>query len=144
MSLRHPTTKMSKSDPSDASRINLTDTPDLIASKILRATTDSESKITYDPLARPGMSNLVAIYAAVRGVTTEDVVHEFEGVTSTRVFKERLVEVVAEGLGEVRREIDRLRAERGYVEGVLREGAERAKESAEGCLKEVYEVTGLR
>ncbi|KAJ3038416.1 hypothetical protein HK097_003182, partial [Rhizophlyctis rosea] len=67
MSLRHPTNKMSKSDPSDATRINLSDTPDQIRSKIRKATTDTTLGISYDPDMRPGVANLLRIHSAFSG-----------------------------------------------------------------------------
>lgn len=144
MSLQHPTNKMSKSDRSEDSRINLTDTPEKIHAKLRRAVTDSIQGVSYDIQERPGVSNLLSIYSAVRDMEIEDAVKDFEGVTSTKVFKDRVAEAIIERLLPIQKELERLRADMGYVINVLDEGAKKAENVAEKNMEQVYKVVGLR
>lgn len=144
MSLREPTAKMSKSDPSDQSRINLTDEPKVIQAKIRRAVTDSLSGVSYNIAERPGVSNLLSIYSAMREIEIEEAVREFEGVDSTKAFKDRVAEAIIERLRPIQVELARLKSDTGYVEQVLRDGAEKARQVADKNLQEVYKVVGLR
>ncbi|KAF9123335.1 Tryptophan--tRNA ligase, mitochondrial [Mortierella sp. 14UC] len=143
MSLRDPTNKMSKSDPSDQTRINLVDPPSLISSKIKRAVTDTHLGISYDRIDRPAVANLVDIYAAMKHVSIEEVVREHEA-SSMASFKEALTSVCVEALGPIQEEMRRLEREQGYVERVLDEGAERAGEIARPNLLQVQKLMGLR
>ena len=144
MSLRDGTNKMSKSDASDQSRINLTDSPDVIARKIRRARTDPE------PLPggaagladRPEASNLVTIYAALTNGTRETVCAQFAGAAFS-AFKEALTEVAVETLAPITTEMQHLMDDPGYVDQVLREGAERADQMATPVLHEVQDLVGF-
>ena len=144
MSLRDGSKKMSKSDASDYSRINLNDGPDDIAQKIRKARTDS------DPLPhesagltdRPEAQNLVAIYAALTDRTADGVLQEHGGANFS-TFKAALVDVAVEKLGPVGSEMQRLMADPGHVDAVLKNGAERAAAIAQPILREVYEVVGF-
>ncbi|KAF8924927.1 Tryptophan--tRNA ligase, mitochondrial [Dissophora ornata] len=142
MSLRDPSKKMAKSDPSDQTRINLVDTPDIISSKIKRAVTDSIRGISYDRDERPAVANLVEIYAAMNRVSVEDVVKEHAD-SSNAVFKEALVDVLVSRLKPIQEEMARLDKEDGYVRSVLHFGATRATEMARPNLKEVQKLMGL-
>ncbi|KAL1915303.1 uncharacterized protein VTP21DRAFT_6761 [Calcarisporiella thermophila] len=141
-SLRNPAAKMSKSDPVDASRINLTDTKEQIGQKIRRATTDSTRGITYDPTERPAVSNLVTIYAAMRGCGVEEVCREHAD-SSHADFKEALTIVIEEKIGPIRENIHRLNGEKAYVDQVLKEGAEKASEVASRTLRKAMKAIGL-
>ncbi|KAF9160290.1 Tryptophan--tRNA ligase, mitochondrial [Actinomortierella ambigua] len=143
MSLRDPFSKMSKSDPSDQSRINLVDPPSLIAQKIKRAVTDSTMGITYDPENRPAIANLLRIYAAMKQTTVEAIAAE-HAQSSAAQFKEGLAEAVVSGLAPIQSEIARIQAESGYVEQVLEEGAAKARAIAQPNLMEVQRLLGLR
>ncbi|KAF9901739.1 Tryptophan--tRNA ligase, mitochondrial [Linnemannia zychae] len=143
MSLRDPTNKMSKSDPSDQTRINLIDPPSLIASKIKRAVTDAHLGISYNRIERPAVANLVDIYAAMKRISTEEVVREHQS-SSMAAFKEALTTVCVEALEPIQQEMKRLDREQGYVEGVLDSGAERAGEIARPNLLQVQKLVGLR
>ncbi|KAJ3023936.1 Tryptophan--tRNA ligase, mitochondrial [Thoreauomyces humboldtii] len=143
LSLRTPTSKMSKSDPSEQSRINLDDTPDQIRSKIRRATVDSIRGITYDPERRPGVANLVNILSSMCGETPEEVAKRFEGAGNEK-FKEEVAEAIAERLGPIREELVRLRKDKGFVDGVLERGEERAQAMAARTLRDIQKVVGLR
>lgn len=144
MSLRDGTKKMSKSDASDNSRINLTDDADTIAQKIRKAKTDP------DPLpseakglaGRPEADNLVGIYAALAGASRETVLKDFGGAQFS-TFKPALAELAVTRLAPIAAEMRRLRADPGYIDNVLAEGAERARLIAHPIVNEVKDVVGL-
>lgn len=125
MSLRNPLQKMSKSDNQEMSCVNLCDTPDVIVKKIQKAVTDCTGEVSYDPDERPGVSNLVAIYAAMSGLTHQEVCGQFEG-KQTVDFKRELAELLVERLAPIGKKVEELEADSGYVDSVLKEGAERA------------------
>lgn len=144
MSLRDGTAKMSKSDPSEASRINMTDDADVLAKKIRKARTDPE------PLpgeleglaARPEAANLVGIYAALAGATPAEVLAEFGG-QGFGVFKPALADLAVAKLAPIQGEMRRLMAAPDHVEAVLRRGAERARALSVPVLKEVQRLVGF-
>lgn len=144
MSLRDGTNKMSKSDPSDYSRINMTDDADLIALKIRKARTDPD--LMPDTVAglerRPEAANLMGIYAALDDQDIESVCERFGGVQFSR-FKAELSDLAVARLSPITAEINRLKADPGYIDGVLRDGAKRARAIAEPVISEVYETVGF-
>ena len=144
MSLRDGSKKMSKSDPSDYSRIALDDDADLIAKKIRKARTDADPlPETLDGLdARPEAQNLVGIFAALSGRTPEDVLSEYAGAQFS-VFKPALVELAVETLAPMALKINELNDTPDYVDGVLRDGAERASVIAEPIMREIKEIVGF-
>jgi tryptophanyl-tRNA synthetase len=144
MSLRDGSKKMSKSDPSDYSRLNLSDDADTIAQKIRKARTDPEKIINdLDNLrGRPEAHNLVTIYAALSDRTVADVLGEFDGAEFSR-FKEALTGLAVEKLAPITAEIKRLRADPGHLDAVLRDGAKRARAIATPILDDVKDVVGL-
>ena len=144
MSLRDGTRKMSKSDTSDYSRINMTDDAELIALKIRRAKTDPEPLPTGITAleARPEADNLVGIYAALAGISREAALAGF-GEKNFSTFKEALSALSVEVLGRIGGEMRRLLADPGHIDGVLRRGAERAAAIAMPVLREVQDITGL-
>ena len=144
MSLRDGTKKMSKSDSSDYSRINMTDGADAIALKIRRAKTDPEpiSETLSDLKRRPEADNLVGIFAALSGLSREEALARFAG-RNFSYFKEALSEIAVEVLGRIGREMGRLMADPGYIDGVLRRGAESASVIAYPVLREVQAISGL-
>ncbi|KAI8588776.1 hypothetical protein BDZ88DRAFT_420457 [Geranomyces variabilis] len=145
LSLRNPSAKMSKSDPAEASRINLDDTPDQIRSKIRKATVDSTIGITFDPVARPGVANLLNIYSAfAKGDATPEAIAAHFQTAGNKEFKDAVAEAVVEGLRPIREELVRLRKDPGFVEGVLQDGERRAREIAAVTLRDVQKVVGLR
>ncbi|KAI8921260.1 hypothetical protein DFJ77DRAFT_449154 [Powellomyces hirtus] len=143
LSLRNPTSKMSKSDTSEASRINLDDTPEQIRSKIRKATVDSSVGITYDPAHRPGVANLINIYSSFSNETPEAIADRFSG-SGNKEFKDAVAEAVVAGLSPIRDELVRLRKDSGFVETVLQDGEERARMIAARTLRDVQKVVGLR
>jgi tryptophanyl-tRNA synthetase len=144
MSLRDGSAKMSKSDPSDQSRINLTDDADAIAQKVRRARTDPEPLPgSEEGLAgRPEAANLVAIYAALADTTSAEVLRRFGG-RGFADFKGALAELATSVVGPITAEMRRLKADPGHVERVLADGAARAEALAEPVLREVHEVVGF-
>ena len=144
MSLRDGTKKMSKSDPSDQSRINLTDSADDIAKKIKKAKTDPEPLPTeLEGLKdRPEADNLVGIYAALLKTDKASVLTEFGGGQFSK-FKNALVEVAVEKLGPIGSNMNRISDDRGYIDKVLKSGAERAREIAAAHLRQVKDIVGF-
>ncbi len=144
MSLRDGAAKMSKSDPSEASRINMTDDADVLAKKIRKARTDPEPLPgDLDGLAaRPEAANLVGIYAALAGSTPAEVLAEFGG-QGFGVFKPALADLAVEKLAPIQDEMRRLMAAPDHVDAVLRRGAEKARELSEPVLKEVQRMVGF-
>ncbi|MEL7345780.1 MAG: tryptophan--tRNA ligase [Pseudomonadota bacterium] len=144
MSLRDGSKKMSKSDPSDMSRINLTDDADTIAAKIRKARTDPEPlPETIEGLAdRPEARNLVNIYAALSGKSPEDIVIEHAGAQFGQ-FKPALAEVAVETLSPITKEMARLMQEPDEIDRVLAHGAQRARAIAAPILEKTYDIVGM-
>ncbi len=144
MSLKDGSKKMSKSDPSDASRINLLDSPDDIAKKIKRATTDPEvlPSEVKGLEGRNEAANLVGIYAALAGTSDADVLAEFGG-KGFGVFKPALADLAVARLGPVAQKMRRLMADPAEVDRVLKDGAARANAIAQPILEDVRQVVGF-
>jgi len=144
MSLRDGAAKMSKSDPSDYSRINMTDDADTIAKKIRKARTDPEP-VPDSPEAmasRPEAANLIGIFAALADTTPAAVCARLGGQNFS-TFKAELVELAMSVLGPIGDEMQRLMAEPGYVDSVLHRGAERAGEISRHHMAEIHRIMGL-
>jgi len=144
MSLRDGSKKMSKSEPSDQSRINLTDDPDTIAMKIRRAKTDPEP-LPHDEKGletRPEADNLVGIYAAVAEKTKAEVLKEFGGAQFS-AFKPALADVLVARLSPITAEMRRIKDDATYIDSVLAEGAERAQVLASETMKAVKDIVGF-
>ena len=135
---------MSKSDPSDLSRINLTDDADAISKKIRKAKTDPEALPSeLDGLAsRPEAENLVGIYAGLAEISKADVLKEFGGQQFS-VFKPALADLAVEKLAPIAGEMRRISDDRAYVDAVLKDGGERAGVLAEATMKTVRDIIGL-
>ncbi|MCL6251430.1 tryptophan--tRNA ligase [Altererythrobacter sp. KTW20L] len=144
MSLRDGTAKMSKSDPSDMSRINLADNPDTMAKKVKKAKTDPE------PLpgelaglaGRPEALNLVSIYAAIEGSSPEAVLARFAG-QGFGAFKPAMAELVVETLGPIRQRFVELKEDRESLDAILARGALHARDIGVPTLKAAYDALGL-
>ena len=143
MSLRNPLQKMSKSDNQELSRINLSDPPDRIRTTVRKAITDSVGEVSYDLTERPAVSNLVAIYAAVTGLSHEDICTKYQG-KQTVDFKDELAEVLIEKISPIQKKMMYLERNLEYVDKVLCEGAEKAKELANTNLNQVKQLLGLQ
>lgn len=144
MSLRDGTKKMSKSDPSDASRINLTDDADAIAKKIRRARTDPDPlPETYEGLSeRPEARNLVNIYAALAEITTDEAMTRVAG-QQFGAFKPMLADLAVERLAPISSEMARLMDDPAEIDRILARGAERARDIASPILRRTYEIVGM-
>jgi tryptophanyl-tRNA synthetase len=144
MSLRDGTKKMSKSDTSDQSRINLTDSDDQIAQKIRRAKTDPEPLPSEEAglEQRPEADNLVGIFAALAEKSKAEVLHEFGGAQFS-AFKAALVELLVARLGPVRNELQRLMRDPTAIDAVLADGSARAQKIAGETMKAVKDIVGL-
>ena len=144
MSLRDGTKKMSKSDESDYSRINMTDGADEIAQKIRKARTDPDPlpESTEGLAERPEALNLVSIYAALEDIELDQVIQEYQG-QGFSTFKKALADLAVVRLGPVGNEMKRLTAESGEIDKVLADGAERAAQLSRPIVAEVREIMGF-
>lgn len=144
MSLKDGSKKMSKSDESDLSRINLTDSAEIIANKIKRAQTDSEPlpSVIEDLADRAGADNLVTIYAALSGCTKADVLKEFGG-QQWSAFKPALAEVAVKHLSPITERMSDLLAHPEKIDRILKDGAEQADILARQILSETMEIMGF-
>ena len=142
MSLRDGRAKMSKSEASENSRINLTDDAEAIQHKIRRAKTDSEPGVSFDPENRPEAANLLGIYAALADENVDAVTARFTG-KGIAEFKVELAELAVAKLEPIAAEMRRLMASADYIDEVLRKGAERATGIAEPNLAEIKKIIGL-
>lgn len=144
MSLRDGTKKMSKSDASDMSRINMTDDADTIANKIKKAKTDPEPLPSEAAglVDRAEARNLVTIYAALADRTVDDVLAEFGGQGFGK-FKPALAELAVGVLGPIGAELQKLMADPAHIDGVLAEGGDRARTLAKPIVDEVYDTVGF-
>ena len=144
MSLRDGSAKMSKSDPSDMSRINLTDDADTIMAKIKKAKTDPEvlpgDKAGLE--GRPEAANLVGIYAAMAGTSVDAVLGEFQG-KGFGAFKPALGELLVESLAPINARFIELRQDRAVLQAILAKGAARARELGAATLAATYDALGL-
>ncbi|HEV2532452.1 tryptophan--tRNA ligase [Phenylobacterium sp.] len=144
MSLRDGQAKMSKSDPSDYSRINLADDADAIAQKVRKARTDAEPlpEKLDDLAARPEALNLVSIYAALAGRTAQEVLSEFAG-QGFGAFKPKLADLAVSVMGPIGGEMRRLLADPAEIDRILGDGAARARALAAPTMAEVRKIVGF-
>ncbi|MET9564815.1 tryptophan--tRNA ligase [Streptomyces tauricus] len=140
MNLQDPTSKMGKSDDVGPGVVYLLDEPEAVRKKIMRAVTDSGNEVVHDREARPGVSNLLEILAACEGGNPNDLAGVYETYGS---LKKDTAEAVVELLRPVQQRHKELCADPAYVEGVLREGAEKAREMARPRVDAAYRAIGL-
>ena len=142
MCLTAPESKMSKSMPEGC--VFLMEKPEDIARKFRRAVTDSDTErcVRFDPEAKPGVANLMNIYASVTGRTYAEIEREFDG-RGYSAFKPAVGEAVIEALRPIREETQRILADKAYLESVYRSGAERAQRTAQRTLRKVYKKIGF-
>ena len=142
MSLNTPESKMSKSQPEGC--VFLLEKPEDIARKFKRAVTDSDTErcVRYDPAVKPGVSNLMQIYASATGKSYEEIEKEFDG-QGYGSFKPAVGEAVVEMLRPIQEEARRIMADKAYLEDVYRNGAERAEYIASKTLRKVYKKVGF-
>ena len=142
MSLTSPDSKMSKSDKDPNGCVYLMERPEDIARKFKRAVTDSETSVRFDPEHKPGVSNLMQIYAAATGKTYEEIEAEFAG-QGYGAFKTAVGDSVVELCRPIREEASRLIKDKAYLESVYRAGAEKAGYIANKTLRKVYKKVGF-
>ena len=144
MSLKDGMKKMSKSEPSDLSRINLSDTQDQIINKIKKAKTDSlPMPINVKDLdKRPEAKNLLGIYSSLKKTNLEKSVKEFSGKNFSE-FKENLAQVLVDKIFPLSLEIKKLINEKGYLDQILVEGAQKANDIASNKIKEIHKIIGF-
>ncbi len=144
MSLTNPAAKMSKSENEDTGRVLLMDDPAFIVKQFKRAITDSDTEncVRYDKEHKPGVANLMTIYAAVTGKSFDEIEREFAG-QGYGTFKSAVGEAVVETLRPIREETQHLLTDKAYLEGVYRAGAEKASYIAEKTLRKVYKKVGF-
>ena len=144
MSLKDGTKKMSKSELSDLSRINLTDDENLIINKIKKAKTDS-LPLPSNPEeldTRPEAKNLLAIYSSLTNLTLDKTIKEFGGKNFSE-FKEKLSQVLVEKIKPISNEIKKLNADEEYLDKILLDGQKKANEFASNKLKKMQEIIGF-
>ena len=144
MSLKDGAKKMSKSDPSDLSRINLTDQKDYIINKIKKAKTDDKSMPVNekDLRNRPEVENLFGIYSSLKDQNISSTIDVFKKKNFSD-FKDELSELVVEKISPISNEINKLQNDNNFIDSVLREGAEKADTIASKKVKEMKKIIGF-
>ncbi|MCH2038006.1 MAG: tryptophan--tRNA ligase [Rickettsiales bacterium] len=142
MSLRDGSKKMSKSDDSDYSRINLTDDADEIYKKFKKAKSDMEPGITYDVEKRPEASNLLNIYATLSNKSRKDIEQEYAS-SGFAEFKKDLADLAVEVLSPITQEYNKIRSDHAYIDGILLEGNNKANQIAAETINDVKEAMGF-
>ena len=141
MDLQEPSAKMSTSSSTEAGLIYIDDEPDAIMRKVKRAQTDSGSEVRRGP-DKPGITNLIDMLAAARGVAPDDIEREFAG-QGYGAFKQAVAEALVELVAPTRERYQELRPDEAGLEATLASGAERAREIATGTMAEVRDVMGI-
>lgn len=142
LSLLDPARKMSKSDPLPGAYLSMADDADAVMKKCKRAVTDSDACVRYDPAAKPGVSNLIGLYALCTGKTPSEVEREFEG-QGYGVFKPAVGEAVNAVLAPIQKRIGTYMDDPAELDKLMREGAARAAAIAEKTLRKVRRSVGL-
>lgn len=142
MSLSTPENKMSKSDTDPNGCVYLLDKPEVMARKFKRAVTDSEMCVRFDPVNKPGISNLMQIYSCATGKDYETIQREFAG-QGYGVFKTAVGDSVIEMCRPIREETDHLLSDKAYLQSVYRNGADKAAYIANKTLRKVYKKVGF-
>ena len=144
MSLKDGTKKMSKSDPSDLSRINMTDTKDQIVNKIKKAKTDPDllPSTDKDLQKRPELENLLGIYSSMRNQSLLESINEFSGKNFSDL-KKKLTEIIVEKITPISNEINKLQKDPKFIDDVLYEGAQKAEEIASKKVNEIKKIIGF-
>ena len=141
-SLQDPVAKMSKSDTNANATVSIIEDSDSIIKKFKKAVTDSDNRIAYSPIDKPGVSNLITIYSAMTGKSIETAELEFEG-QGYGALKMRTADAVVEKLRPIKEEYDRLINDKAYLLDIAYKGADKASEIASVTLKKVYDKVGF-
>ena len=145
MNLRDPTKKMSKSEANSNTRVDITDTPDVIESKIKKAVTDSTAYVTDNLSGREGVQNLIDIYSAFADCNKTGIIDKYRDVQYfTKPLKGDLTEIIVAELNPIRKEFERIRKDEDYLAEILRAGSEQACTIAELVIKDVRSRLGVR
>ena len=144
MSLKDGNKKMSKSDHSELSRINLTDSRDQIVNKIKKAKTDNSTLPSDDKKLseRPEVENLLGIYSSLNNQTLFDTINEFGGKNFSE-FKQKLSDLVVEKISPISDEINKLKKDNNFIDKILEEGAEKADKITSKKVKEMKKIVGF-
>ena len=144
MSLKDGNKKMSKSDPSDLSRINMTDSKDQIVNKIKKAKTDNDPlpNTDKDIQKRPEVENLLGIYSSMNNQSLLKTINEFSGKNFSDL-KQKLTEIVVEKISPISNEINKLQKDPKFIDDVLQEGAQKAEEIANKKVQEIKKIIGF-
>ena len=144
MSLKDGNKKMSKSDPSDLSRINMTDSKDQIVNKIKKAKTDNDPlpNTDKDIQKRPEVENLLGIYSSMNNQSLLKTINEFSGKNFSDL-KQKLTEIVVEKISPISNEINKLQKDPKFIDDVLQEGAQKAEEIASKKVQEIKKIIGF-
>lgn len=144
LSLRNPEKKMLKLDPDQTSCIYVTDEPDVIAKKIRRAVTDSiQGPVTFDPINRPGVSNMVTIVAGLTSRTVEQVVGDLAWIENHKQLKDHVSELLIEEFSDQRQLYHQLMNNKDYLASVVAEGTAKANDVAQPNLAKIKTIVGL-
>ena len=133
---------MSKSEKDAKSRIDITDSPDIIREKLKKAVTDFTSRITDEPMERPGVSNLISIHAAFVDSTPEQICQEHSHL-DTLQYKMLVADVIIEGTSKIRKKLADLMQNKDYLENIIQMGNDKARQIAEETYKEVIHRVGF-
>lgn len=142
MSLQEPEKKMSKSDENPNAYIALMDTPDSVRAKIRRAVTDSDGEIRYDPENKPGVSNLLSIYGAIKGISPEEAQNDFVNM-GYGALKEGVTESVLSVLVPLQQKYNEIRSNKPFLNEIMQNGAQRASYVANKVLAKVQKKVGF-
>ncbi|MSO14295.1 tryptophan--tRNA ligase [Rickettsiales endosymbiont of Trichoplax sp. H2] len=142
MSLKDASKKMSKSDPSDLSRINMSDDEDLIRKKIRKAKTDDIEGISYDPEKRPEISNLIDIYSCFTGIDANEATNNFKSSKNSE-FKESLANIIIKNICPIHKKAIEILEDKKYLEQIIKDGTIRAKAIAEKNISKVKQIIGI-
>ena len=142
MSLQEPEKKMSKSDENPNAYIALMDTPDAVRAKIRRAVTDSDGEIRYDPENKPGVSNLLSIYGAIKGISPEEAQNDFANM-GYGALKEGVTESVLSVLVPLQQKYNEIRSNKPFLNEIMQNGAQRASHVANKVLAKVQKKVGF-
>jgi tryptophanyl-tRNA synthetase len=143
MSLQNPTVKMSKSDENQSGVVYITDMNDAIWKKINGAVTDSGSRIEFDEEAKPGISNLLNIFAAIMDISIEAAVGQFYSLTNYAPFKRAVADAVIAKIAPIREKYDEIVQDKNYLLSILNTGREDAQQRANKMIAKVYRKVGF-
>jgi tryptophanyl-tRNA synthetase len=141
MSLKDGTKKMSKTDESELSRINLIDSPEQISKKFMKAKTDSIDSIYYDKINRPEISNLMSIYSALSDLSVDQITQDFQG-KGFASFKSNLAQLAVTKISPISTKINQYLSDKTYIHQILKQGVDKANLEASKTLKEIKEMMG--